>query len=229
MIIYELNMTSKFKIDFLTDYSQPALIKELKRVQKIVGDRPITRADINKHSKAGWTTYFKKFGSFSKALLAAGLKPSKRMNITNNELINSVIDLWTKTLKKEGRRPFASDLKKYGIPYNQDTYKRRFGSWKKALILAYNSVDKKENVKHQTEKTIIPKSSKSPRKEVSIRTRFLVFKRDQFTCVLCSRSGRGVKLELDHKIPLSKGGSNNNDNLQTLCFECNRGKRNDNE
>ncbi len=62
---------------------------------------------------------------------------------------------------------------------------------------------------------------------LEILRRFLVFKRDQFTRVLCGRAGIRVKLEIDHKIPVSKGGSNNIGNLQTLCFECNRGKRND--
>jgi len=100
-------MTNKFEIDFLENYSQSALIEELKRVQKIVGERPITKADIDKHSKAGWTTYFKKFGSFSKALLAAGLEPSRRVNTTKDELINSIVELWTLTLEKEGRRPFC--------------------------------------------------------------------------------------------------------------------------
>ena len=71
--------------------------------------------------------------------------------------------------------------------------------------------------------------SRKSREEISIRRRFLVFKRDHFTCVLCGRSGIGVKLEIDHKTPLSKGGSNDVSNLQTLCFECNRGKRNDRE
>lgn len=223
-------MAHKFEIDFLEDYSQASLIEELKRIQKVVGDRPITKYDIDKYGKAGWTTYFKKFGSFSNALLKAGLKPSKRMNVSNKELLNSVIELWTKTLEKEGRRPFASDLKKYDVPYSEDTYRRRFGSWKKALILAYNSVDKKENSPLEKERvvTINQSPKKNIREEISIRRRFLVLKRDQFSCVLCGKSGVGVKLEVDHKIPVSKGGTNNLDNLQTLCFECNRGKRNDN-
>ncbi|MBI5023920.1 MAG: hypothetical protein HZC18_02840 [Candidatus Omnitrophica bacterium] len=121
-------MTNKFEIDFLEDYSQPSLLEELRRVQKIIGDRPVTKADIDKHGKAGWTTYFRKFGSFSKALLVAGLDTSRRVNVTNEELINAVVELWTLTLQREGKRPFCSDLKKYKILYHfrSMTNNRRF-------------------------------------------------------------------------------------------------------
>lgn len=223
-----INMSNKFEIDFLEDYSQSSLLEELKRIQKIVGKKPVTKADIKKYGKAGWATYFRKFGSFSNALLQAGLKPSRPVKATDDELIKAVIELWTKTIEKEGRRPFASDLEKYGFPYSQGIYKRRFGSWKKSLILAYTSVDK-EASEQKRSSLQTDKPAKLIREEISIRKRFLVLKRDQFTCVLCGRSGIGVKLEVDHKIPVSKGGSNTLDNLQTLCYECNRGKRDDNE
>jgi hypothetical protein len=222
-------MSSKFEINFLEDYSKESLIKELQRIQKILGDKPVTKSDIDKYGKAAYATYFRKFGSFSKALFQAGLKPSKLVNISNEELINAVIELWTKTLEKEGRRPYQSDLKKYNIPYCMDTYRRRFGNWRKTLILAYKSVDKTETQKPKAGISYNKPTLKNIREEISIRTRFLVLKRDQFSCVMCGRSGVGVKLEVDHKIPVSKGGKNDIDNLQTLCFECNRGKRDDNE
>lgn len=220
----------KFEIDFLEDYSQEALISELKRIQAIVGDRSITKSDIDRHGKAVWATYFRKFGSFSKAILAAGLKPSRMpIHTENSEMISAVVGLWTKTLEKEGRRPMTSDLKKYGIPYSQDTYRRRFGSWKKVLIKAYNSVNSNDNQHGEEISQVIqkPEFQQNIRQEISIRKRFIVFKRDQFTCVMCGRSGVGIKLEVDHKLPVSKGGTNSTDNLQTLCFECNRGKRAD--
>lgn len=221
-------MEREFVVDFLGDYSQASLIQELKRIQKLVGDRSITKADIDKYGKASWSVYFRKFGSFTKALLAADLSPSRRTNVTNEELIGAVVTLWTKTLEKEGRRPLASDLKKYGIPYSQDTYRRRFGNWRKVLIQAYDSVDsdlKKEQT--TTNESPTTTSNKTKRKEPSIRTRFLVFKRDHFACVICGRSGVGIKLEIDHRIPLAKGGADEPSNMQTLCFECNRGKRTD--
>ena len=62
-----------------------------------------------------------------------------------------------------------------------------------------------------------------PRQQISIRKRFLVFKRDGYTCRICRRAG-GL-LEVDHVKPRALGGSNKMDNLQTLCRKCNRGKR----
>lgn len=52
--------------------------------------------------------------------------------------------------------------------------------------------------------------------------RAAVFERDNFTCSYCGE--RGGKLECDHVHPLSRGGSNEMDNLTTSCFACNRSK-----
>jgi len=55
--------------------------------------------------------------------------------------------------------------------------------------------------------------------------RFKVLKRDKYKCRLCGKTvNEGAMLEVDHKIPKSKGGKNNLGNLWTLCFDCNRGK-----
>lgn len=59
---------------------------------------------------------------------------------------------------------------------------------------------------------------------VSLKLRFEVFKRDNFTCQYCGCKTPEVILELEHIIPLSKGGTDDLDNLTTSCFECNRGK-----
>ncbi len=61
--------------------------------------------------------------------------------------------------------------------------------------------------------------------ELGLRSRFAIMQRDGFRCQLCGRTAQdGVKLEVDHKHPRAKGGTNDPSNLWTLCFDCNRGK-----
>jgi hypothetical protein len=53
--------------------------------------------------------------------------------------------------------------------------------------------------------------------------RFLVLRRDSVQCVFCGNKGR---LEIDHIIPWSAGGSDDMDNLRTLCHSCNQTRSN---
>lgn len=66
----------------------------------------------------------------------------------------------------------------------------------------------------------------SKREYISKQLRFEVFKRDSFTCQYCGRSAPDVVLELDHIMPVSKGGDNDILNLCTSCHDCNNGKSN---
>ena len=65
------------------------------------------------------------------------------------------------------------------------------------------------------------------RKKLTKSLRYDVMRRDRFRCRLCGRSSEedGVKLEIDHIKPISKGGKTELNNLRTLCYDCNRGKR----
>lgn len=58
--------------------------------------------------------------------------------------------------------------------------------------------------------------------------RFHVFDRDDYRCRACGRTPDrdGVILHVDHILPRSKGGTDDEGNLQTLCSECNLGKGN---
>ena len=71
------------------------------------------------------------------------------------------------------------------------------------------------------------KASKPKRRRTRIPRglRHEVFKRDNYTCVECgARKDDGATLHVDHKIPVSKGGTDELDNLQTLCSDCNLNK-----
>ena len=53
--------------------------------------------------------------------------------------------------------------------------------------------------------------------------------RDNYTCQKCGISVQDephLLLEIDHIIPISKNGKTTIDNLQTLCWKCNRQKSN---
>jgi 5-methylcytosine-specific restriction endonuclease McrA len=47
------------------------------------------------------------------------------------------------------------------------------------------------------------------------------------SCENCGKTALEASLEIDHIIPVSKGGKTEENNLQVLCFDCNRGKSND--
>lgn len=67
----------------------------------------------------------------------------------------------------------------------------------------------------------------APKRNVSPKKRMDVLERYKFKCAYCGASASdGVTLEVDHIVPVSKGGSNDMDNLQILCKPCNIGKFN---
>ena len=59
------------------------------------------------------------------------------------------------------------------------------------------------------------------RKHLSASKRKRILLRDKGRCVKC---GSKKNLEIDHVVPLARGGSNRLENLQLLCQECNRSK-----
>lgn len=63
--------------------------------------------------------------------------------------------------------------------------------------------------------------------KVTRAMRYDILRRDGFKCVRCGRGREdGVKLHVDHIVPVSRGGKSTMDNLQTLCEDCNCGKGN---
>lgn len=57
------------------------------------------------------------------------------------------------------------------------------------------------------------------RGKVTNKMRFAIYDRDHWRCRKCGR--RTNDLEVDHIIPVAKGGKSTFDNLQTLCHRCN--------
>lgn len=65
------------------------------------------------------------------------------------------------------------------------------------------------------------------RKKMTANLRKFILERDDYTCQYCGKSlhdDYNLKLEVDHIIPIDKGGKTDPSNLQTLCRKCNRSK-----
>jgi hypothetical protein len=211
----------RIEIDFLASYDNESLLSELRRIAEVTGSGLITKAQINNVGRVSYSVVVKRFGSLRYACELAGLKSQRFMKGTDKELLAHVVDLWQQVIEKEGRTPQQQDLKAYGFPISSDTIARRFGGWRKALIRAHASITE-ESVLNEPS----PPPENMPRKRISLslRKRFFVLKRDHFSCVRCGTSGVGIRLEVHHRIPFAKGGSDDLLNLETLCYECNRGQ-----
>lgn len=71
-------------------------------------------------------------------------------------------------------------------------------------------------------------TSSTARSQLNDKIRYRILNRDNHTCQACGKTPSidGVKLHVDHRIPVAMGGSHNDDNLWTLCAQCNQGKKN---
>lgn len=113
---------------------------------------------------------------------------------------------------------FALEIASYqghGVTsYDEERYTYSYAEWVSLLSKAKERIGKKSFIEEE-------------RRKMSDSLRFRILERDGFCCKICG-CGRndGVKLEVDHIIPISKGGKTEFNNLQTLCERCNRGKSN---
>lgn len=77
------------------------------------------------------------------------------------------------------------------------------------------------------ETTLNKYHSKNQRKLMTPALRQAVMTRDNYTCQICGKyMPDGVGLQIDHIVPVSKGGKSVMSNLQVLCSKCNGQKKN---
>ena len=69
--------------------------------------------------------------------------------------------------------------------------------------------------------------TREKRKPIPPKLRHEIFVRDGYRCRECGKNNHETSLEIDHIFPLSQGGRTIEDNLQVLCTECNRAKKDD--
>lgn len=208
------------------------LLCDLQQVAERLGTKVVSVETYATVGKFSAPTISKAFGSWGNALAAAGLEVSSAWHprTSDDELLSNLATVW----EGLGRQPKQNDLRQPLSRFSSDTYKRRFGCWRKALEFFVENAANGASSTSSTEPSIavgdITPSSPEKRRtqrDPSWRLRFLVNRRDRFTCRACGRSPAnevGVVLHVDHIVPWSKGGETTLENLQTLCEKCNLGK-----
>lgn len=175
------------------------------------------------------TTLAGKFGPWRDLLREVGLEPVPLgRRYTDEECFENIVALWT----HYGRQPNFAELNQPPSAVGSKAYVRRWGGWRKALGAFIKHVNEPLPAISQAplrQDSPFPSNTvpASAPRSISLSLRYKVLCRDHFTCVICGRSpakDHDVVLHIDHIIPWSKGGENVENNLRTLCFECNLGK-----
>ena len=231
--------------DELKFISDEDYFNDLRRVATSLNLNTVPYSEYKKHGKYSAEYIFKRFGKWSTVLEKAGLKSTGfiKDKITEQDCFDEIERMW----RLLGRQPTSTDIIKRGISrYCIDTFKRRFGGWRKALeafVEYINSTDaeyepmnthtesENKNSFSETIESEYMESAVSYKhytgRNINTRLRFKVLSRDNFKCCACGASPAkdpSVELHVDHIIPWSKGGETVLENLQTLCSKCNLGK-----
>ena len=111
----------------------------------------------------------------------------------------------------------------------QFSYTSGGGMAKRTFSIPMNEKNIVELIKLLESKLTMSSFNKEQRALMTVKLRDFIKKRDNFTCCYCGNSTHrepNLLLEIDHIIPISKGGYTTEENLQTLCWKCNRTKSN---
>lgn len=107
------------------------------------------------------------------------------------------------------------------------TYTSGGGMAQRSFTIPMNEENIIELINRLESKLSLQAQTKEQRALMTTKLRAYIKQRDNFTCRQCGNSTfkePNLLLEIDHIIPIAKGGLTTEDNLQTLCWKCNRSK-----
>lgn len=117
--------------------SSEEIISEVKRVGSLIKTDVMIQDDFNKYAKVSSSTVRKRFGSWKKALIAAGLehrcadrpefKKAKNRKLTDKEIITEL----QRIAKLIGKESITMEdfIKNSSVEIHPESVRRRFGSW----------------------------------------------------------------------------------------------------
>ena len=136
------------------------------------------------------------------------------------EEVKGVLDSLVRSLRLRQHTDFSRG---FDGPWTPD----RFGY---SLILSDPYIDEhltpgiREGGEEDSTPPLRPIRTKTNRHPISARLRLKVYARSQFRCSYCGISVSDSELTVDHVVPISKGGTNDIENLRAACRTCNSAK-----
>lgn len=124
------------------------------------------------------------------------------------------------TLKKPSTN-FYINITLYCSKINGRIYAKKSRTFYSEDILALTNKLRNRRGTFYNDRDIWDSICRVERGRVSNKMRFSIYKRDGYRCRRCGISHRWGYLEVDHIIPIAKGGKSTYNNLQTLCHNCN--------
>jgi len=188
--------------------SKEQLIEDLQQFAEKLGKTP-THAEMDNSGHRGVQPYYRHFGSWNKALEAAGLEINEERDISNEQLIKDLQQF----AERLGKTPTHAEMNNSG-PWSGTAYEKHFGLWNEALEAA----DLKINRLGPAE---LAGTGEEAYGAGYTAARDAVLERDKYKCRVCEKTDQ---LHCHHIKPrrtfddVSK--SNTKDNLITLCASC---------
>jgi len=200
------------------------LLADLRRVALCRRGEALTMRAYNQAGRYRASTLVRRFGSWARALEAAGLPTSRRWRVPEGDLLANLGKVWRRLGRQPGWRELTSQDAR--SRFAGSTYKARFGSWHKALTAFERYIRDGGRSAPRVRPSHSAIRPAGPR-DVGWRLRAKVLIRDNCLCRMCGASPAKdptVTLHVDHVVPWARGGRTVLENLQTLCERCNIGK-----
>lgn len=149
---------------------------------------------------------------------------------TKNLNIEKLIKIESKFVEKEIQRPKINFYLKVTLKLS-DLHEANIFNQKSTIfyekdIFSLNDRINNKRGSFYNDREIWDAICRVERGKVSNKLRFKIYERDGNKCCKCGAKDKN-NLEIDHIKPISKGGKSTEDNLQTLCHNCNKAKGSD--
>ena len=151
-----------------------------------------------------------------------------------NKILNGIESEIPTIIKKYGYKRFQKEIgfrevefRELKFPYYRFQYVSPGGNASSRCDVIMDIKNLNRFISYMAENIKFQKSVAGQRALMTSSLRRKILERDHYICQRCKNSitnEPNLLLEVDHIIPLSKGGMTTEGNLQTLCWRCNRSK-----